>query len=398
MTAPVVLGGRYELRGVLGRGGWAEVYDGWDTRLGRAVAIKLLHSGFSADPSNRRRFDAEARAAASLNHPNIVAVHDYGEHNGTPFIVMERLPGNTLADAIARGPVSKPLLRGVVDDVLAALAAAHDVGILHRDIKPGNILFTPSGHMKVADFGIAKTAGSEPTVAGQIMGTMAYLSPERVEGKPANVADDLYSVGVLGYEGLTGRPPFVHENMAALAHAILGERPPPITALRPDAEPALVAVIERAMARDASQRFASARQMRAAWLVPGAYAAGPPAPPGVRPPTMVLTSPPPPMAFAPMTRSVWARPSRTKTLMGLGAVLALLILAAILIVTDSPPQTPQPVTTSTSVPAPTTTPPPPSMPVVVDEEKPDDRKGEEDKKGEEVKKGEQDKKGRAGDG
>ena len=244
MTAPLMLGGRYELRGVLGRGGWAEVHDGWDTRLGRAVAIKLLYAGFSADPSNRRRFEAEARAAASLNHPNIVAVHDCGEHNGTPFIVMEQLPGNTLADAIAGGPVPQRLLRGVLDDVLAALTAAHDVGILHRDIKPGNILFTPLGHVKVADFGIAKTAGSEPTVAGQIMGTMAYLSPGRVEGRPATVSDDVYSVGVLGYEALTGRPPFKHENVGALARAILYEQPRPIPALRPDADPALVAVID----------------------------------------------------------------------------------------------------------------------------------------------------------
>ena len=264
MTAPVVLGGRYELRGVLGRGGWAEVHDGWDTRLGRAVAIKLLYAGFSTDSSNRRRFEAEARAAASLNHPNIVAVHDYGEHNGAPFIVMEQLPGNTLADAVAHGPMPQQLLRTVLDDVLAALTAAHDVGILHRDIKPGNILFTQSGHAKVTDFGIAKTAGSEPTATGQIMGTMAYLSPDRLEGRPATVSDDLYSVGVLGYEALTGRPPFKHENMGALARAILAEQPLPIPALRPDADPALVAVIDRAMARDPLRRFLSARQMRTA--------------------------------------------------------------------------------------------------------------------------------------
>lgn len=386
MTAPLMLGGRYELRGVLGRGGWAEVHDGWDTRLGRAVAIKLLYAGFSADPSNRRRFEAEARAAASLNHPNIVAVHDCGEHNGTPFIVMEQLPGNTLADAIAKGPVPQQLLRGVLDDVLAALTASHDVGILHRDIKPGNILFTPSGHVKVADFGIAKTAGSEPTVAGQIMGTMAYLSPGRVEGRPATVSDDVYSVGVLGYEALTGRPPFKHENVGALARAILYEQPRPIPALRPDADPALVAVIDCAMARDASRRFLSARQMRAALsdtiprpvAVPLAAAAVWP------PPTKVLTAPPAPAATsAPIPRATWAPQKRRRTLIGVGAALALMILAAILMLADSPSPTPQPVTTSTSAPVPTTSLPPPTTSVMVEDQPPDHRKGEEHKKGKE---------------
>jgi serine/threonine protein kinase len=389
MTAPVVLDGRYELRGVLGRGGWAEVHDGWDTRLDRAVAVKLLYAGFSADEANRRRFEAEARAAASLNHANIVAVHDYGEHHGAPYIVMERLPGNTLADAIAQGPTPQRLLRGVMADVLAALTAAHDVGILHRDIKPGNILFTPSGHVKVTDFGIAKTAGSAPTATGQIMGTMGYVSPDRLEGKPATISDDLYSVGVVGYEALTGRPPFTHESMGALARAILAERPPPISALRPDADPTLVAVIDRAMTRDALGRFESARQMRAALsdTSPRPMIAGPPAA-AVRPPTMVLTSPPPLAAtFAPVPPRRWNRPDRKQALMSVAAVLALL-LAVILIFADSPPPTPQPVTTSTPVPVPTTSPPPPPTTSAVVDEQPDGPKGEgNDKKGGQGKKG-----------
>jgi serine/threonine protein kinase len=301
-------------------------------------------------------------------------VHDYGEHDGTPFIVMEQLPGNTLADAIGQGPVPQQLLRGVLDDVLAALTAAHDVGILHRDIKPGNILFTPSGHVKVTDFGIAKAAGSEPTATGQNMGTMAYLSPDRVAGKPATISDDLYSLGVVGYEALTGRRLFEHENMGALARAILDERPPPVAALRPDADPALVAVIDRAIAHNASQRFFSARQMRAALsgVIPGPVVAGPLAAAAVRPPTKVLTSPPPPATFAPLMRTAWPRPSRTRTLMGLASALGLLILVVILIVTNSQTQAPEPVTTSTSVPAPTSAPrplpPPPTAPVVVDED------------------------------
>ena len=136
MQAPEVLGGRYELRGVLGRGGMAEVRDGWDTRLDRPVAIKLLYPVFSMQPDNRRRFEIEARAAAALNHPHIVAVHDSGDHDGTPYIVMERLSGRTLADVIALGPLPQPQVRSILDDMLSALAAAHTAGILHRDIKP----------------------------------------------------------------------------------------------------------------------------------------------------------------------------------------------------------------------------------------------------------------------
>ncbi len=214
MTASDLLGGRYELRGVLGRGGMAEVRDGWDTRLHRAVAIKLLHPGLIAQADTRMRFAAEARSAAALSHPNVVAVHDSGEHHGTPFIVMERLSGRSLADQIACGPLAQPLVRSILDDVLSALAAAHAAGILHRDIKPANILLTDLGHTKVADFGIAKSAETTHTMTGQIVGTMAYLTPERIAGRRATVSDDLYALGVVGYEALTGRRPFPQQNLA----------------------------------------------------------------------------------------------------------------------------------------------------------------------------------------
>ena len=183
MDGREALAGRYELRGLLGAGGMAEVHDGWDVRLNRAVAIKLLYPNASADAEARRRFEAEARAAASLNHPNIVAVHDYGEHNGAPFIVMERLPGRTLGDEIALGPMAQHRVRAMLDDVLGALGAAHAAGVLHRDIKPGNVLFAQNGSaMKVADFGIAKTAATALTTTGQILGTMAYMSPSAWRG------------------------------------------------------------------------------------------------------------------------------------------------------------------------------------------------------------------------
>ncbi len=265
MQAPEVLGGRYEVRGVLGRGGMAKVCDGWDTRLHRPVAVKLLHPALNAHPAHRRRLQAEACAAAALNHPHIVAVHDSGDHRGTPFIVMERLPGPTLADAIARGPLPPDRVRALLDELLSALAAAHGAGILHRDIKPGNILFTDFGDIKVGDFGIAKSAGTAAaTVTGEVIGTMAYLTAERVAGHPATVTDDLYSIGVVGYEALTGRHPYPQQDQAALARAIATEAPVPLATLCPAADPVLVATIERAMARDPRRRFTSAGHMRAA--------------------------------------------------------------------------------------------------------------------------------------
>ena len=228
------------------------------------VAIKLLHPGLAADPESRRRFENEARSAAALNHPNIVAIHDSGEERGVPFIVMERLPGNTLADLVSRGALPQPAVRTVLAEVLAALAVAHRAGILHRDVKPGNILFTSSGMAKVGDFGIAKTTETNHTVAGQIVGTVAYLSPERLGGHPATPADDLYSVGVVGYEALTGRRAFPQDTLGALSHAIMTQRPPALMALRPDVDPAFAALVERAMAPRAQWRFGTAEEMNAA--------------------------------------------------------------------------------------------------------------------------------------
>lgn len=356
MTAPELLGGRYELRGVLGRGGMAEVRDGWDTRLDRAVAIKLMHPVLGAQPETRTRFESEARSAAALNHPHIVAVHDSGEHLGMPFIVMERLSGFSLADQIARGPLSVPMARKVLDDVLDALTAAHDAGILHRDIKPGNILFTPSGEAKVTDFGIAKTAAAGVTMTGQIVGTMAYLSPNRLMGQPATPADDLYAVGVVGYEALAGRRPFLPEHPGALARAIMDEQPPPLGTLRPDVDPVLATVIERAMARDPGLRFHDARAMRSALTgTPPVVAPGPPGPMGTR--VLDTPVPPPSMVAVPPPH----RPGPDRRLLWIAAAVAALLLGVMLAVfeagtSSNPP--PQPATTSTPVTTTPTTPPP----------------------------------------
>lgn len=328
---PELLADRYELHGVLGRGGMAEVRDGWDTRLHRTVAIKLLHPGMSADPDGRRRFEAEARSAAALNHPNIVAVHDSGEYNGTPFIVMERLPGVSLADHIARGPLPHGLVRSVLGEVLGALAAAHAAGILHRDVKPANILFTTNGQTKLADFGIAKSSETHNTVNGQILGTMAYLSPDRLAGKPATPEDDLYAVGVVGYEALTGRKPFMQDNLLTLARAILDGRAPPVAALRPDVDPVLATVVERSMAREPAARFADAMAMRAALSAERGW---PTMTPPARPSTKVLTTPmpptgPPSMAYVAQhgLRRPPAGRRRRGLLVGLGALLAVVVTA-----------------------------------------------------------------------
>jgi serine/threonine protein kinase, bacterial len=365
MNTLALLAGRYQVGGRLGLGGMGEVRDGWDMRLNRPVAIKLLHPVFNAQPDIRNRFDVEARAAAALNHPNTVAVPDSGEHDGMPFIVMERLPGSTLADHVARGPLPHPHVRATLDNVLAALTAAHRAGILHRDIKPGNILVGAGGEvMKVGDFGIAKTQEGAHTLTGQVVGTIAYLSPQRLEGAPASVSDDLYAVGVVGYEALAGHRPFPHDNMAALAHAILHDRPLPLARLRPDVDAALITAIERAMAPDPRQRFGSAEEMRAVLHGPGtALMVGAPVVAPRRLATKVLEVPP----AAPVPRLA----GRTKKLLAAGAVLAALIVVPFAIAFDpAPSRAPtSPVTTSSPSPVPVSNPvspepapPPPPAP------------------------------------
>lgn len=372
MTGHGLLVGRYELRRVLGYGGMAEVWDGWDHRLDRAVAVKMMHRAVAAQPDTRRRFESEARAAARLSHPNIVAVHDFGEHDGTPFIVMERLPGQTLADVIAQGPLSPQRAGAVLADVLFALAAAHGAGVLHRDIKPGNILIAANGSMKVADFGIAKTAGDVQTMAGQVVGTMAYMSPERITGAPASVSDDLYAVGVMGYEALVGFRAFPQDTPGAVVHAIMDNPPPPLSVVRPDVDPALAGTIDRAMARDPRHRFGSAEDMRsalacnpvAAFAGP-ALAGGPP-----RPATKVFTQAPMAPAATYFVPAAPKRriPARTRKILAAAAIIAAFTVSVLAVAMDSSStQAPDPVSTSTSVPTPSSAPPPPPPAPVVDQ-------------------------------
>ena len=262
MIEPALLfGGRYEIGPLIGRGGMAEVRSGHDTRLDRPVAIKLLRPEMAHQPGVRSRFESEARLAARLFHPNVVAVFDSGEADGVPFIVMERLPGDTLQDRLAAGPLSEGEVRAMAAEVLSALQAAHDAGVLHRDIKPGNVLAAAGQGWKVGDFGIAKALEldrADLTATGLLIGTPAYLAPERFLGSPATVASDLYSLGVVLYEALTGRRPFHADRPEAWASVVTGMEAPALEWLRPGLDPALAAVVDRCLARDPADRFTSA--------------------------------------------------------------------------------------------------------------------------------------------
>jgi serine/threonine protein kinase len=259
------LAGRYELGSLLGNGGMGAVRDATDRRLGRPVAVKILRADLAEQTSARRRFETEAHAAARLAHPNVVMVFDSGEDDGIPFLVMERLPGRTLADELAGGPLSLERARTVVREVLSALAAAHGAGIIHRDIKPGNVLLTEDGHVKVSDFGIAKTVDDlDQTQTAELVATPGYLAPERLSGEAASQRSDLYSVGVLLYEALSGRRPFERDTPFAMMRAIERGEAEPLTSQRPTLSPEIVAVVERAMSVDPSERFESAGEMAAA--------------------------------------------------------------------------------------------------------------------------------------
>lgn len=247
--------GRYEIGPVIGRGAMGEVRRARDTRLGRDVAVKSLRRDLAADDGVRSRFEDEARSAARLNHPAVVAVYDSGEWDGVPYLVMECLPGRTLADELAEGPIAPGRVRDVAVDLLGALAAAHRLGVIHRDVKPGNILLTAGGRAKLADFGIAKSTETlEHTHTGLVIGTPAYLAPERLDGRAATAQSDLYALGVVLYEALTGERPFRGDTPIALAHAIHATEPLLVRDRQPEVEPVLARVIDTAMAKNPARR------------------------------------------------------------------------------------------------------------------------------------------------
>ncbi|MDQ4148624.1 MAG: serine/threonine protein kinase [Actinomycetota bacterium] len=257
-----VVAGRYELGEIVGAGGMGEVRQARDLQLDRPVAIKFLRAHVDPELDIRARFEAEGEAAGRLSHPNIVAVFDSGEDEGVPFIVMELLPGTTLAQRLASGPLDESEVRRIALEILAALETSHGEGILHRDLKPGNVMLTREGSAKVADFGIAKiTEGMDITDTGMLLGTPAYLAPERVAGDPATEQTDIYSLGVVMYELLTGKKPFDADTPLGLVRAIQEDDPEPLNEVRPDVDPELVAIVEKAMAKDPGDRFSSAPEM-----------------------------------------------------------------------------------------------------------------------------------------
>ncbi|HUR77967.1 MAG TPA: serine/threonine-protein kinase [Acidimicrobiales bacterium] len=231
-----VVDGRYEVGELLGRGGMGEVRRAHDLRLKRDVAIKFLRPDLAAQPEARRRFEEEAHNAARLSHPNVVLVLDSGEHEGRPYLVMECLPGHTLRDEFADGPLSESRVTWIARDVLAALVAAHDVGVMHRDVSPSNILLTDAGRAKLADFGIAKameSADDPVTAVGLVVGTPGYMAPERLRGEPATAASDIYALGATLRQALGGAA--ASAELEGVLNAMTAgdprQRPPAITAL-----------------------------------------------------------------------------------------------------------------------------------------------------------------------
>ncbi|WP_426322829.1 serine/threonine protein kinase [Microbacterium sp. E-13] len=231
-TQGVTFGGRYELDSRIAIGGMGEVWEATDHVIGRTVAIKILKDEYMGDPGFLERFRAEARHAALVNHEGIASVFDYGEENGSAFLVMELVPGEALSTILERdASLSTDKTLDIVAQTSAALQAAHAAGLVHRDIKPGNLLITPDGRVKITDFGIARIADQVPlTATGQVMGTVQYLSPEQASGHPASPATDIYSLGIVAYECLAGKRPFTGESQVAIAMAQINEQPPPLPA------------------------------------------------------------------------------------------------------------------------------------------------------------------------
>lgn len=263
-----VFNDRYEIHSRIGRGGMADVFLARDRLLDRPVAVKVLFPEYATDPSFVERFRREAQAAANLNHPNIVGVYDWGRQGGTYFIVMEYVNGRTLAEQLkSDGPLAPMRAVDVAGEVTAALSFAHRNGVVHRDVKPGNILVSPSGTVKVADFGIARalnsTTEAELTQAGAVMGTATYFSPEQAQGANPDPRSDLYSLGIVMYEMVAGKPPFYAENPVAIAYKQVHEAPRPLSELRPDVPRGYEAIVMRLLAKNPANRYLTAEDLRA---------------------------------------------------------------------------------------------------------------------------------------
>ena len=258
-----ILNSRYELEQLIGTGGMADVYRARDNLLGRTVAVKILHPQYAKDEVFIARFRQEAQAAANLNQPNIVNVYDWGIENSIYYLVMEYVEGRDLKDIIQQGgPLLPERAVEIAMSICPALEAAHAYGIVHRDIKPHNVIVTYDNQIKVMDFGIARVAGgSAMTQTGTIMGTAQYISPEQAQGRPADPRSDLYSLGVVIYEMLTGKVPFDGENPVSIAYKHVREDPLPPSMINPDISPGLEAVVMKALAKNPENRYQTAMEM-----------------------------------------------------------------------------------------------------------------------------------------
>ena len=272
--------GPYEIQSPLGAGGMGEVYRAKDTRLDRSVAVKILPSHLSDNPDAKQRFDREARAISSLNHPNICTLHDVGHQDGVDFLVMEFLEGETLADRLMKGPLATEQVLKYGIEICEGLERAHKSGVVHRDLKPGNVMVTKTG-AKLMDFGLAKAtpAGATPassltmtisgpsaeqplTAEGTLVGTFQYMSPEQTEGKEADARSDIFALGAVLYEMATGKRAFTGKSQASIVAAILASEPTAISVVSPMSPPALAQVVKTCLAKDPEERFQTVHDLK----------------------------------------------------------------------------------------------------------------------------------------
>jgi len=258
--------GPYQILGQLGAGGMGEVHRALDPRIGREVALKLLPESFANDPDRRRRFEQEARLAASLNHPNVMAIYDVGLDQHPPYIVSELVPGESLRAVIARGPVPVRKAVDIAAQIASGLAAAHAAGIVHRDLKPDNVLLGADGQIKLLDFGIAMDEAARRLTwfgLSPPMGTPDYMAPEQVRGRRGDVRTDVYALGTMLYEMIAGELPYSAGNVHAMMRAKLNEDPRPLREIVQDLDPKVEEIVMRAIARSPRERYPSAKDMLA---------------------------------------------------------------------------------------------------------------------------------------